>query len=317
MPRAWHSLAGPLHRSRSRRAPGRAARMASSPATGARARSSTALGRPLGAADDVGAPVHPVGEIDVQVARRAEHGGVARASGPGRRGRPGPPRPGRPPPRRCGPPDRRGTQQLVQQPGRDLRPEIAGRGAGAVRPVGFGATSRVIPAELAERPVGAPPAAERPGLRRTRRGRGRRSRRRPEALQLDSATEGLGPPAPAGPAGVVRRVTATPGLEQLERLASRGAGGPRPARPAGTRRSSESRTRAPTSAWAWRNGMPRLDQPLGQVDGGRGGPSAAPCMRSVSKVDRGAAAPSGPPGPGVTWSSASKRGSLSSWRSRL
>ena len=47
MPRAWVSLAGPLHRSRSRRAAGpRAAYMASRPSSGVSARSSTAAATP-------------------------------------------------------------------------------------------------------------------------------------------------------------------------------------------------------------------------------------------------------------------------------
>ena len=48
IPNAWQSLAGPLHKSRSRRAFGRLARIASSPETGASARISTAAASPSG-----------------------------------------------------------------------------------------------------------------------------------------------------------------------------------------------------------------------------------------------------------------------------
>ena len=48
-------------------------RRASSPATTSPARSRTALAAPGRAAHDVGAPVHAVGEVDVEVAGRAEH----------------------------------------------------------------------------------------------------------------------------------------------------------------------------------------------------------------------------------------------------
>ena len=52
------------------------------PSTTSPARSSTADGRPRRPADDVHAPVHAVGEVDVEVARRAEHHRVARRCGP-------------------------------------------------------------------------------------------------------------------------------------------------------------------------------------------------------------------------------------------
>ena len=81
----------------------RPGRMAGEPGTGARARSSTAWPSPR-AADDVGAPVHPVGEIDVEVARAARTWWRCAGSGPGRRGTRGPRSPGRPRPRRSGPP---------------------------------------------------------------------------------------------------------------------------------------------------------------------------------------------------------------------
>ena len=106
IPRAWHSRPGPRHRSRSSGGAGRASgprASASRPATGARARSSTAWAVPGRAADDVGAPVHAVAEVDVEVAGRAEHDRGCGPSGPGRRGWPGPRRRGRPRPRRSGP----------------------------------------------------------------------------------------------------------------------------------------------------------------------------------------------------------------------
>ena len=55
----------------------RAARISSSPAIGAPARRSTAWPSVGRAGDHVGAPVHPVGEVDVEVAGRPEHRGVA------------------------------------------------------------------------------------------------------------------------------------------------------------------------------------------------------------------------------------------------
>ena len=69
---------GPLHRSRSRRAAGprrRASR--SSPSTGASGPEQHGEPVALVAAHRVGAPVHAVGEVHVEMARRAEHGRVA------------------------------------------------------------------------------------------------------------------------------------------------------------------------------------------------------------------------------------------------
>ena len=78
IPRAWQSRAGPEVRSRSRRARGRAARIASIPAVGAAPRSRTAPAVPVGPAHHVGAPVHPVGEVHVEVPGGPEHGPDAR-----------------------------------------------------------------------------------------------------------------------------------------------------------------------------------------------------------------------------------------------
>jgi len=61
---------------------------------------------------------------------------------------------------------------------------------------------------------------------------------------------------------------------------------------------------------------PRRHQPLGQVDRREPGAAAASCMRSTSKLAV-ASRPSSPASASTTWSRASKRGSLSSCRSRL
>ena len=130
--------AGPGTRSRSRRAFGRRARITSSPSTGAPARSSTACGVARRAGDDVGAPVHPVREVHVQVAGRAEHRGVARRRPAVARGSPGRHAPGTPRPRRCAPrarpaPGSSCTSTLLSSSRRDVEDVALVERRGSVR----------------------------------------------------------------------------------------------------------------------------------------------------------------------------------------
>ena len=75
-PRAWQRRAGPRARSRGRLA-GRRACSSSMPQDRLAGPQQHRLGGPLGGADHVGAPVHPIGEVEVEVAGRAEHDRVA------------------------------------------------------------------------------------------------------------------------------------------------------------------------------------------------------------------------------------------------
>ena len=70
------SRPGPEHNSRSSARP-RRRRIAARPSVGSSARISTALAEPFALADEIDAPVDAVGAIDIGIARRAEHHGVA------------------------------------------------------------------------------------------------------------------------------------------------------------------------------------------------------------------------------------------------
>ena len=308
-PSAWHSRAGPEHRSRSRRAAGRAARIASRPASGAPARSSTAWPSAGVAAHDVGAPVHPVREVHVEVARRPEHGGVA---------------PGRAPVGvRCrvlgagvgldlhdaGPPLAHHQHLVEQQRGHD--PAVVVVEGARQRPHGRRRSELMCAAthNPAKARQYAPGGARR--ARQPRRARSASSRWRNRSSW---AATGSGPPPP----GVVRRVTATPGAT---RAAASG-----PSRPSAATRSasggapgsSDARTSAPTTAWASRKGVPAGHQPLGQVGGRHRGRrrrrrhprrcrtwpwrSSRPARRGPARPGRRrrTAAPCPPAGPGCT-----------------
>ena len=184
--------------------PGRAASRRGRRAVRA-ARSSTARRLAVGAAHDVGAPVHAVGEVHVQVTRRAEHRLASAASGPGRRGCPG----RRPPrvrldlddPRR---PDRPWTSTLLSSSGATTRPSLGQQPTADTHLAGPG------PSGGPQRPQ--PDPVGRAAARRTPRAA------RPRA------------PGPAPP-GVVRRRTDDPGLEQGRRPRARARGLRRPGRP--------------------------------------------------------------------------------------
>ncbi len=77
MPNAWQSFAGPLQSAVSGRMPPRAALIAPMPASGRERTQQHRDAVSFLAAHGVRAPVHAVGEVHVQVARRAEHRGVA------------------------------------------------------------------------------------------------------------------------------------------------------------------------------------------------------------------------------------------------
>ena len=104
IPSAWHSFAGPQRRCRRSgdAAPAERRPHHCETRTGSSARSNTAAASPCGAADDIGAKVHAVGEVDVEIARRAEHARVSGRPAADTRGSLDRPRPGRPLPRRSG-----------------------------------------------------------------------------------------------------------------------------------------------------------------------------------------------------------------------
>ena len=242
MPKAWQSLAGPLQRSRSRRAAGpRAARISSRPPSGARARSRTAELSPTVAAHGVGTEVHAVGEVHVQVPGRTEHDLVAGRGAPEpvagrvlayRR---------RPRPRRSAPPGRPAPAACSAAPGATIR---LSRAKNDRRDRAF-TDGR-----------GPPPG-------------GRRTPRAAAAVRRRAAS------APAGPPG-----DRHPGLEQGGGVGPEAGRGRDQRRPASSPSSIERRTRAPTTAWASRNGMPARDQVLGQVGGrGRRARRRRPAMR--------------------------------------
>ncbi len=117
------------------------------------------------------------------------------------------------------------------------------------------------------------------------------------------------------PPRVVRRVTATPGARSSTAVSpSAGCARTRSARSAPL--SSDSRTRAPTIAWASRNGVPCSTRCSARSVADDVGVSAAARMRSPSNSSV-ARSPATAPRASSTWSTASNSGSLSSCRSRL
>src|SRR5579872_4795186 len=245
-------------------------------------------GHALRPAHDVGAPVHPVGEIDVEVAGRAEHRRVPPGRSPvgvGGRILGAPVRldlddPGHPLPV---------DEQGVQQPG------------GHVDRVAVQETERHRP-----RPAGGPghegagpgsSPASTPSLVRSTS-----SRRAKRPSWSATAVE----PAPPG---VVRRLTATPGSSSFAPVSPR-SGCAWTSSSRGTWRWTESRTSPATSPWAWRKGIPCSTRYSARSTAAAEDVSAADCMRSWwnSTV---ATSPARARRATSTWPTASNSGSLS------
>src|SRR5450759_1962781 len=238
-------------------------------------------GDPVGAAHHVRAPVHAVGEVDVEPAGRSEHGLVAGGGSP------------------------EGVAGGVFGAGVRLDLNDAGRDA-----VGASAVDEhLVQEQRGELATVAGVEAARQGAR---------PHWSSQACCCSSwrwaasscARTGPGPAPPA----VVRCWTAWPGSRSGSAPARRGSRATRSAR--GTPSSWARRTRAPTAAWASRNGTPSRTRCSARSVAAASDWSAAACVRSAgnsavarSPVRAGRAS--------VQVSRESKRGSLSSWRSRL
>ena len=251
-PSAWQRRAGPEQRSRSRRALGRRDHIASSPSNGASARISTRPATAGRVADDVAAPVHAVGEVDVQPAGRAEHGGVALARTP-----------------------------KGMRPGIDAGAEV---GLGLDDAAGDRAVDRIMVdehlVEKIDRHLPGIPDVE------------RRRNRQPVALSHPSPAGLPGRPGRPGPIPVGRppmrcRLRRARSRRRTEAPGSRAARASGPSwgsvmisSSRGMPRSTDSRTSFPTMAWASRNGMPPRTRSSARSAAALEGASAAARIRS-------------------------------------
>ena len=290
IPSAWHSFAGPSRVSRSpgRRSLARSHRL--EPRQRRQRPEQHRTCRPRRAAHDVRAEVHAVGEVDVEMARRTEHRGVARRPARGTRGGRRRWSPGTPRPRRSARPPRPRARSRFSSSRRYLDESLARDRS----------TSR-----LRRRRSWCRQRQRAAARRSARRDRARsRTRRAAHATAADAAAAGR--PAPDDGAPGSRSASAP----------SPSRGQPRRARRGGPPPLEASRTSLADEAVSLPKRHPVAHEPLREIDGHERRPVGCGAIRSMSKLRR-ADQPPERGSAGATWSSASNRGSLSSCRSRL